>query len=99
LLFYDGCYSRNYRLQEGDAMGSKIASPEEIRRHVQQLVDTIPELIEDNAMVNVPLPQRQEPDESGCNWDMKSFAGARDYDHNIRTLLEQARQSYNLPDQ
>jgi hypothetical protein len=50
-------------------------------------------------MVNVPMPQRQEPDKDGCNWDMKSFAGARDYDHHIRTLLEQARQSYNLPDQ
>jgi hypothetical protein len=80
-------------------MGSKIASPEEIRRHVQRLVNSIPELIEDNVMVNVPMPQRQEPDEDGCNWDMKSFAGARDYDHHIRTLLEQARQSYNLPDQ
>lgn len=80
-------------------MGSKVASPEEIRQHVQHLVNAIPELIEDNVMINVPLPQWHEPDENGCNWDMKSFAGNRDYDHNIRALLEQARQSYHLPDQ
>jgi len=80
-------------------MCRKIAGPEEIRDHVQRLVNTIPEIVEDNEMVNVPLPQRQEPDADGCNWDMKSFAGARDYDHNIRTLLEQVRQTYNLPDQ
>ncbi|WP_019142785.1 hypothetical protein [Noviherbaspirillum massiliense] len=78
-------------------MYRKILSAEEIRQHVQQLVNAIPEVVQDNAVVNVPLPQWQEPDESGCNWNMKSFTGVRDYDRDIRALLEQARESYNLP--
>lgn len=79
-------------------MDRKIASPEEIRDHVQQLVNTIPELVMRDTMIHVPLPQWHEPDDDGCNWDMKSFGGIRDYDHSIRTLIEQARQIYKLPD-
>jgi hypothetical protein len=77
----------------------KIASPEEIREHVQKLVDAIPENVRSGLTVHVPLPQQQPPDEDGCNWNMASFSGVRDYDYSVRTLLEQVRQTFNLPQQ
>jgi hypothetical protein len=71
-------------------------SAEEIRKKVQKLVAAIPEIEDDDAKVDTPMPQLHEVDRDGCNWDMGNFRGGADYETEIREAVEHIREKYNL---
>lgn len=79
-------------------MERTILSAEEIRKRVQKLVNAIPEVADDDAKVETPLPQWHEPDRDGCNWDMGTFRGGADYETEVREAVEHVRERFNLAD-
>jgi hypothetical protein len=44
----------------------------------------------------VPRPQLQEPDKTGCNWDMAHFGNAVGFERDIEGVLKAVRAEYNL---
>jgi hypothetical protein len=79
-------------------MARIILSAEEIRGIVQELVNTIPEIVADGAYILVPLPQWHKADKYGCNWNMEYFRNTRGHEHAILAQLERVREAYNLPE-
>lgn len=73
-----------------------VLSAEDIRKKVQKLVNAIPEVMDDEAKIEVPLPQWHEIDRDGCNWDMEKFRGGEDYETEVREAVEHVREKYNL---
>jgi hypothetical protein len=54
------------------------------------------EVAEDGVKISVPRPQLQEPDKSGCNWNMKHFGNAAGFEREIAAVLADVRAEYNL---
>jgi hypothetical protein len=54
------------------------------------------EVVEDGVKISVPRPQLQEPDKTGCNWDMKHFGNAAGFEREIAAVLGEVRAEYNL---
>jgi hypothetical protein len=77
-------------------MERTVLSAEELRKKVEKLVNAIDEIADDDARVVTPMPQLQEVDRDGCNWDMGSFKGGADYETEIREAVEHVREKYNL---
>jgi hypothetical protein len=77
-------------------MERTVLSAEDIRKRVQKLVNAIPEIVDDDAKVDVPLPKWHESDRDGCNWDMGSFRGGSDYETEVREAVEHVREKFNL---
>jgi hypothetical protein len=46
--------------------------------------------------IRVPRPQLQEPDKTGCNWDMAHFGNAVGFERDIEGVLKAVRAEYNL---
>ncbi len=80
-------------------MSRVLKGPEEIREIVRVRVRRITEVREDAVKIQVPLPQRTEPDRSGCNWEMYAFGGAATYEAAIRREVVAVRARVNLADQ
>lgn len=77
-------------------MERTILNAEEIRKRVQKLVNAIPEVADDEAKVETPLPKWHEPDRDGCNWDMGVFRGGAEYETEVREAVEHIRERFNL---
>lgn len=77
-------------------MERTVLTAEEIRKRVQKLVNAIPEVADDDAKVEAPLPQWHEPDRDGCNWDMEPLRGGADYETEVREAVEHVRERFNL---
>jgi hypothetical protein len=44
----------------------------------------------------VPLPARQPPDASGCNWNMLMFSNVAGIESHVRNVVAEVRALYNL---
>ncbi len=65
---------------------------EEVKRRLQRRQ----EVVEDGVKINVPRPQVQEPDRTGCNWTMRHFGNAAGFESTIAGVLAQVQAEYNL---
>lgn len=78
-------------------MNRKAVSAEQIQREVDARLNSIQEVIEDKARINVPLPQWNEPNATGSNWHMSVFGGdARGYTDAIARVVAEVQAIYNL---
>ena len=74
---------------------SKSAS--EIQAEVQRLIDADRDVIADGKHVKAgrPMPYPQ-PDDTGCNWYIKSSRNARGHEGTLGRAIESVRQKWNL---
>jgi len=77
-------------------MERTIVSAEDIRKRVQKAVNEIPEVADDDAKIEVPIPIHHEMDRDGCNWDIGKIRGAADYETEVREAIEHVREKFNL---
>jgi hypothetical protein len=62
---------------------------EQIRAEVSRRIRAV---VDDKAVVDVPLPTWHEPDDAGCNWRMAYFGGdAAAYIGAIHDVVSKAR--------
>ncbi len=74
----------------------KTLDASQLQQEVNRRLHRIHEIVEDGVKIRVPRPQRQEPDKTGCNWDMQHFGNAAGFDREIDAVLKAVRAEYNL---
>jgi hypothetical protein len=76
----------------------KTLNASRLRDEVSRRIHRIHEVVEDGVKIQVPRPQKQEPDKTGCNWTMKHFGNAIGYERTVAEVLDAVRAEYNLSD-
>ncbi|GAB3627034.1 hypothetical protein PTE30175_05048 [Pandoraea terrae] len=77
-------------------MTRKFLNASRLQDEVSRRIHRIHEVVEDGVKIRVPRPQLQEPDKTGCNWDMKHFGNAAGFERDIAAVLKAVRAEYNL---
>jgi hypothetical protein len=68
----------------------------QLQQEVNRRIHRLQEIIEDGVKIRVPRPQLQEPDKTGCNWNMTHFGNAVGFERDIEGVLKAVRAEYNL---
>jgi hypothetical protein len=74
----------------------KTLNASQLQQEVNRRIHRLQEVVEDGVKIQVPRPQMQEPDKTGCNWTMKNFGNAVGFSRAIEAVLSTARAEYNL---
>jgi hypothetical protein len=74
----------------------KTLNASQLQQEVNRRLHRLQEIVEDGVKIRVPRPQLQEPDKTGCNWDMKHFGNAAGFERDIANVLGAVRAEYNL---
>jgi hypothetical protein len=68
----------------------------QLQQEVSRRIHRLQEIVEDGVKIRVPRPQLQEPDKTGCNWNMTHFGNAVGFERDIEGVLKAVRAEYNL---
>jgi hypothetical protein len=74
----------------------KTLNTSQLQQEVHRRIHRLQEIIEDGVKIRVPRPQLQEPDKTGCNWNMTHFGNAVGFERDIESVLKAVRAEYNL---
>ena len=74
----------------------KTLNASRLQQEVDRRIHRLQEVIEDGVKIGVPRPQLQEPDKTGCNWNMTHFGNAVGFERDIEGVLRAVRAEYNL---
>lgn len=74
----------------------KTLNASQLQQEVNRRIHRLQEVVEDGVKIRVPLPQLQEPDKTGCNWNMKHFGNAVGFERDIEGVLNAVRAEFNL---
>jgi hypothetical protein len=74
----------------------KTLNTSQLQQEVHRRIHRLQEIIEDGVKIRVPRPQLQEPDKTGCNWNMTHFGNAVGFERDIEGVLKAVRAEYNL---
>jgi hypothetical protein len=74
----------------------KTLNASRLQQEVDRRIHRLQAIVEDGVKIRVPRPQLQEPDKTGCNWNMTHFGNAVGFDRDIEEVLKAARTEYNL---
>jgi hypothetical protein len=77
-------------------MMRKTLNASQLQQEVNRRIHRLQEIVEDGVKIRVPRPQLQEPDKSGCNWNMTHFGNAVGFERDIEGVLKAVRAEYNL---
>jgi hypothetical protein len=80
-------------------MNRKTRTASQLQDEVSRRLHRLDEIIEEGMKIRVPRPQLQEPDASGCNWDMKHFGNTAGHDRAVAAVLAAVREEFNLSTQ
>lgn len=76
----------------------KTLNASRLQEEVSRRIHRVHEIVEDGVKIQVPRPQKQEPDATGCNWTMKHFGNAAGFQRVVDDVLRAVRAEYNLSD-
>ena len=68
----------------------------ELKHLIQMRMNVLDEIEHDDEQVFARDIDWQEPDESGCNWDMIGYRGPAGYAAAVRSLVNTLRREYRL---
>jgi len=68
----------------------------ELKHLIQVRMNALAEVEEDGEQVFAHNVDWEEPDESGCNWNMKGYRGPANYATEIRLIVNKLRREYRL---
>jgi hypothetical protein len=74
----------------------KMLNASRLQQEVDRRIHRLQEVIEDGVKIRVPRPRLQEPDKTGCNWNMINFGNAAGFERDIERVLKDVRAEYNL---
>ncbi|MFM0036237.1 hypothetical protein [Paraburkholderia strydomiana] len=74
----------------------KTLNASQLQQEVNRRIHRLQEIVEDGVKIRVPRPQLQEPDKTGCNWNMTHFGNAVGFERDIEGVLKVVRAGYNL---
>jgi hypothetical protein len=74
----------------------KTLNASQLQQEVNRRIHRLQEVVEDGVKIRVPRPQLQEPDKTGCNWNMTHFGNAIGFERDIEGVLKTMRAEYNL---
>jgi hypothetical protein len=74
----------------------KALNASRLQQEVDRRIHRLPEVVEDGVKIQVPRPQLQEVDKTGCNWSMKHFGNAVGFERTIERVLQAVRAEYDL---
>ncbi|HEX7906946.1 MAG TPA: hypothetical protein VF534_02495 [Paraburkholderia sp.] len=74
----------------------KMLNASQLQQEVNRRIHRLQEVVEDGVKIRVPRPQLQEPDKTGCNWNMTHFGNAIGFERDIEGVLKAMRAEYNL---
>jgi hypothetical protein len=74
----------------------KTLNASQLQQEVNRRIHRLQEIVEDGVKIRVPRPQLQEPDQTGCNWNMTHFGNAVGFERDIKGVLNVVRAEYNL---
>lgn len=74
----------------------KTLNASRLQQEVDRRIHRLQEIIDDGVKIRVPRPQVQEPDKTGCNWNMTHFGNAAGFERDIEGVLKAVRAEYNL---
>ncbi|AXL53309.1 hypothetical protein DSC91_006677 [Paraburkholderia caffeinilytica] len=74
----------------------KTLNASQLQQEVNRRIHRLQEVVEDGVKIRVPRPQLQEPDKTGCNWNMTHFGNAIGFERDIEGVLKAVRAEYNL---
>jgi hypothetical protein len=77
-------------------MRRKMLNASQLQQEVNRRIHRLQEIVEDGVKIRVPRPQLQEPDKTGCNWNMTHFGNAVGFERDIEGVLKAVRAEYNL---
>ncbi|REG60843.1 hypothetical protein B0G80_3664 [Paraburkholderia sp. BL6669N2] len=77
-------------------MMRKTLNASQLQQEVNRRIHRLQEIVEDGVKIRVPRPQLQEPDKTGCNWNMTHFGNAVGFERDIEGVLKVVRAEYNL---
>jgi hypothetical protein len=74
----------------------KMLNASQLQQEVNRRIHRLQEIVEDGVKIRVPRPQLQEPDKTGCNWNMTHFGNAVGFERDVEGVLKAVRAEYNL---
>ena len=74
----------------------KTLNASRLQQEVDRRIHRLQEIVDDGVKIRVPRPQLQEPDKTGCNWNMTHFGNAIGFERDIEGVLKTMRAEYNL---
>lgn len=74
----------------------KMLNASRLQQEVDRRIHRLHEIVEDGVKIVVPRPRLQEPDKTGCNWNMTGFGNAVGFERDIEGVLKAVRAEYNL---
>ncbi|MGE8160350.1 hypothetical protein ACQKRQ_09335 [Paraburkholderia sp. NPDC080076] len=74
----------------------KTLNASQLQQEVNRRIHRVQEIVEDGVKIRVPRPQMQEPDKTGCNWNMTHFGNVVGFERDIEGVLKAVRAEYNL---
>jgi hypothetical protein len=74
----------------------KSRTASQLQDEVSRRIHRLPDIVEEGVKIRVPRPQLQEPDATGCNWDMKHFGNLAGYARDVAAIVAAVRKEFNL---
>ncbi|MFL9941857.1 hypothetical protein [Paraburkholderia graminis] len=74
----------------------KTLNASQLQQEVSRRIHRLHEIVEDGVKIRVPRPQLQDPDKTGCNWNMTHFGNAVGFERDVEAVLKAVRAEYNL---
>lgn len=77
-------------------MAREDHSAQEIQAEVSRRIQKCPAVRDSGALVQVPIPDLRSADGTGLNWWMSGFGNALGFEEEIRVVLTEVAQQWNL---
>ena len=74
----------------------KTLNASRLQQEVDRRIHRLQEVVEDGVKIRVPRPLLQEPDKTGCNWNMTNFGNAVGFERDTCSKLR-ARSTTSVP--
>ncbi|MFC0399931.1 hypothetical protein [Paraburkholderia rhizosphaerae] len=74
----------------------KTRTASQLQDEVSRRIQRLQEVVDEGVKIRVPRPQLQEPDATGCNWDIKHFGNLGGYQRDVAAIVAAVRKEFNL---
>jgi hypothetical protein len=74
----------------------KTRSASQLQDEVSRRIHRLPDILDEGVKIRVPRPQSQEPDETGCNWDIRHFGNMAGHEREVAAIVAAMRKEFNL---
>jgi hypothetical protein len=74
----------------------KTRTASQLQEEISRRIHRLPDIVDEGIKIRVPRPHVQEPDATGCNWDIKHFGNLAGYQRDVAAIVAAVRSEFNL---